>query len=177
MGNIQEIVILEIPVYSETRDVFEKRWQNFFKRESIDYGGPEPENYISLIKDIYYPKYVWKHNRICGFINISLRGDDLYINLYKCNKQRYPYNSKIKNFIIPYNIPGTHFRLFDNNNEVITNEAIRVKIMEMLKWIMNNSFDKNIFVDLDHVGTIIEYLDINKMCIDFLQEFTNKNLF
>lgn len=164
---MEDKTIIDIPIYSEPEEVFTRRWNEYFEKSFIEYGGPDHNDHIARIRQIYYPENVWKYNRICGYIRVYLAHSDIYLDVYKCSKKRYPYRSRTKNFLTLLYISGNHFRVFDNN-VILDNNQLRLKIIEKLEWLVKDNFANNRFVDLKGVARNIEYIDINKMCEDYL---------
>ena len=67
---MNEIKIIEIPIYSMKEKIIDKKWKEFF-----DNNFGENENYND-IKQCYFPQYVWKYNQIIGYLEVT------YVNMY-----------------------------------------------------------------------------------------------
>lgn len=155
---MEEKIVAAIPIYSTSKKIFEERWDSFFEKSfyKSSWKEFEKEEYFSQMKHLFFPRQLWKYNRIIGYIEIIVSPSDIIFELYLCvDKKRFHFQSRNKDFIRFSPTIGLHFPIMDKNNEEIKEE-----IGKYLKMIEKDFIPKNRYIDYSVYDIFIQYFDL-----------------
>ncbi|WP_276951668.1 hypothetical protein [Enterocloster lavalensis] len=142
-------LLFVVPVYSMPKDIFNDKWNKFFKDKGWD---------KEQLRHIYFLPMQWKYNQIIAFIEIYKNVNDIDFVIFKSNHKRYRYTTNKHQFSY-YLTNGNHFYIRKND----TNEDIKNEICKMLKSIKKQLKEKNLYLDLEAFNNQIKYMDIKNI--------------
>ena len=158
---MREKIIFEIPIYAMSEKEFNRRWQKEKEKlyEQFILGGHSDKTKIeSLIKDIFFPRDVWKFNQIIGYIRLSVTRQDVLFEIYLARAKRYHANSRVKKFITYYPAHKTHFYAMYKSDE-----EIKKGISDYLKHIEKFHIKKRFYIDYSVFNNIIDHIKIKEI--------------
>ncbi|EAC5337278.1 hypothetical protein AFT98_08630, partial [Listeria monocytogenes] len=128
---MKEKIIIVIPVYSISENLFHKKWDEFYEKSYTNTMYSDKENYIDTLRNIDFPTNSWKYNKIIGYIEIRASKEDIIFEIYRSTKLRFPYRSKSKDFIEFFSSLGNHFPILRKNDTELKDEI--KKFLEMIE--------------------------------------------
>ena len=156
---MNEKTLFEIPIYAMSEKEFNKRWDK--KKHKLMISGHSEEDAKELIRNIYFPRTLWKYNQIIGFIIIAATQQDIVFEIFCSMDRKYYLNSQSKHFIQYYSSLGNHFPVIDE-----TEEGIKQKVCEMLKRIEKydiNPINRNYYIDYSTFNNVIDFVNIKQI--------------
>ena len=137
-------LLFVVPVYSMPKDIFNDKWNKFFKDKGWD---------KEQLRHIYFLPMQWKYNQIIAFIEIYKNVNDIDFVIFKSNHKRYRYTTNKHQF--------SYYHFYIRKND--TNEDIKNEICKMLKSIKKQLKEKNLYLDLEAFNNQIKYMDIKNI--------------
>lgn len=156
---MKEKVLFEIPIYSTSKENFDKKWDKVKEQTYEDFisHGHTEESAKKYSRSLYFPQSIWKYNHIVGYITIVVTENDFIFETYRCADTRYYFNTKTKHFIQYSPINGMHFYTGSKSDDEIEKE-----ILSFLTEISEKFIPKRFFVDFSVYDNLICYVDIRE---------------
>lgn len=155
-----EPVFFEIPIYSETSISFKKKRNKNVNNRLNQFKEYEGEDFYKNIKNIYFKPYDYcrKYNRIIGFLNLYIFGDELRADLYEIKHSRIPLTIFKKEFIFKGKVLESTIIRSKDSNEIYN---FIIKTLEDLNKIEfpNRYFDLSSFKTIGKFVNWVELTD------------------
>ena len=143
------VKLFDIPIYSMSKKIFYKKWDNFFESEKKKFFSTcsleQQNNHIEISKNVIRKQLTWEYNQIIGYIQVYFEMSDICFKIFYPDIQRCVFDSKQKHFVQDLNILGYHFHFDDRN----TNQDVVKQIDEWINIIKKNDIPKSRYLDLE----------------------------
>ena len=158
--------LLEIPIYSMSKETFLKRWNNRYDKRVQDLMLSGHRTYETAKKDARvctFPYNVWEYNQIIGYIVISISFNDVYFHQFRSLDSVYRFDSRVKHFIQHTERVNNHFPVLSH----YTNEEIKENIRHWVYSLSKEIESDGHYLDISAFENILGYLDIRRFIDDF----------
>ena len=152
----------EIPVYSMTKEVYDKKMELVLEREKKKYNLTNDDvNYNLTMKSIReYAFRDWEYNQIVGFLKLYCNNDKtrIYADYWKIDKKRIPFKLDKKNYKFYTCYPEWNIDL----SKLKTSVEIFTKLVGELPSDLTNFFTK-LHLDLyflKKIGPFIDWINL-----------------
>ena len=153
--------IFEIPVYALKKEQLQDKFLKFSDLWKTKHPQIPPEIVQRGIEIESYPQRLCEYNHIVGYIVISVKGYDIWFDVYlpTPHMERYIWKSKQKHFLYNIHANGMHFYVDDK----LSNAKIQKKTKEMLDTIIKNHIPGRFFVDLEIFKIVNRMIDYHSI--------------
>ncbi len=137
--------VFEIPIYAYSPEEYKKRWDRQKEKTVIKliHQGYSEERARKCTEDMFYYKSSWRYNKLVGILQLTVRDDCLYFNLYGNSKPP-------RNILINTTLPFVNQFLFDskfNIREIKDDVTLITGIKEEIESIKSIRRINNFYFD------------------------------
>lgn len=148
---------MTIPVYLYRQEEFDKRFDNRYILPHLN--THSPSDLKESLKQIYYPKNVWRFNQVVGYVILSIEkySEDHYdiaIEKWYLRSKRITLATR-KDRMAPVSNIGDHF--------TISNWSVGSITSTIKMYIENDNLYKNHYIDYSLLETFMGVVDLEKL--------------
>lgn len=156
------IIFYKIPVYSCSKEDFEKKYTKNWDMKREKYKGTV---YDKALGKLLSSRLCWEYNQIIGYIEVFYEDYSINFKAYKNYEKRVNIlGNKRKWFTqLISSENGRHIDIYQPN------EIISENILEELLSIMKEDYPKKAFIDLDEFNLVKDLIDYNKIIDNHLK--------
>ncbi len=169
MSQLEKIKLFDIPIYSCSKQAFEKEYKKFIDNKYKDYKQHYFYSGLTSIEELnnrinnmsnrdYWKEKIWQYNQIVGYINVCIAESSIWFDLYTDNDNKKIYKfSKIKKFISLHNLSGEHFSIVESNKDIalmIEEKLYQIQNNYISKFYLDLEIFKNIYLNIDYLSVL-----------------------
>lgn len=163
---MKELKIFEIPIYSKTKEKFDKKWEDYIYSYVKKTTEDNKEDLKNSLNNLYCYNKIWKYNQIIGYIVISIKNSAIWFDEYATDDKKIHFNGGKKHYIHYLNLIGYHFYVDKNKAD----KEIKEEINKWLFSIEKNILFKSWYLDRSLFDNMIKYINIRNIIDDIKKE-------
>ena len=146
------MVLFEIPIYSMTKNEFDKRWEKIYNSSRLS----QLSDYS--VSNYFFPKNIWKFNQIIGYIVVLLKQREICFELWYCNDSKFYANSTQKHFMSNQSLLRCHFYVTANMDEAAIREEFNI-FLDIAK----ESVQRGHFLDCSIYENVVKHISFKSI--------------
>ena len=153
-----EEILFEIPVYSMTQELFDKKFEEYIERQRGKYY--EDEETRTLFRDFVFPMGVWRFNQIIGYIQIVATESYFKFLLWQGSKKKYSVDAKSKPMI------SLMDQCYVSYSSGESNEEFRHLLTERISRCYESFLYRHRYIDTTTFDNLVQYIDFSRIIKD-----------